>query len=417
MVNGKWLFRLLLLCSMLTLTAGGLRAYDEQAETEAEAEEADEVVELEGVFEGTHHTAYSLQPKEWSDFVILEAVPHGTSVRAGQVLLRFETESLDDKLAELARQRQVDDLGLRQAEEELAIQQKSMPLDLAKAKQDEQIANEDLANFVKIDRPQRVKDLEFSVEQSENYLSYEREELDQLEKMYKADDLTEETEEIILTRSRNAVKAAEYSLHRSRLSQQQGLDIELPRQEQELKKALRDAALAAEKLGVMQPIELNQARLDLEQKKADFQQQAKTIEHLQSDRELLTIKSRQDGYVYYGDTVAGTWPEIAQLRKTLQPGNTAPTNQTLLHVVAARPMFVRASVPEEHLHELKKGLQVKVTPTGYPDIELEGRVAEISPIPVADGEFEAIVEVKFAAGDAKVVPGMSVKVALPSDEK
>ncbi len=421
MNHSQWHFNLLLLIGLSLIGSVALAADEngnDNGNGNGKAESEDQQpkpVELLGVFEGTNRTPYILQPKEWSEFVVVEAAQHGTSVRAGQVLIRFESEALDDKLAQLARQRRVDQLALRQAEENLVLRQKSMPMDLAQAKRDEAIAGENLANFVKHDRPQRVEDLAFSIEQSENFLSYQREELDQLERMYRADDLTEETEEIILTRSRNAVKSAEYTLKKARLNERQALDVELPRQEQDLKKAVRDTALALEKMSILQPIELNQAELSLEQKKADFQQQAETLKKLEADRELLTIKAKQDGYVYYGDTVAGSWPEIAQMRKTLRKGSTAPVNQTLMNVVSARPMFVRANFAEEHLHQLKKGLKVKVQPTAYPELKLDARVAELSPIPVADGKFEAIIEVKFG-GDATLVPGMTAKIVLPTEE-
>ena len=42
-------------------------------------------------------------------------------------------------------------------------------------------------------------------------MAYQKEELHQLEKMYKADDLTEETEEIILTRARHRLQT--YAVH------------------------------------------------------------------------------------------------------------------------------------------------------------------------------------------------------------
>lgn len=428
MNHSQWYFNLLLLIGLSLIGSVALAADEngngndnvngnDNANGNGEAEDQQrKPVELSGVFEGTNRTGYILQPKEWSEFVVVEVAQHGASVRAGQVLIRFESEALDDKLEQLARQRRVDQLALQQAEQNLALQQKSAPMELSQAERDEAIATENLANFIKHDRPQRIEDLTFNIEQSENFLSYQREELDQLERMYKADDLTEETEEIILTRARNAVKSAEYTLKKARLSERQALDVELPRQEQDLKKGVRDTALELEKMSILQPIELNQAELSLEQKKADFQQQAETLEKLEADRELLTIKAKQDGYVYYGDTVAGSWPEIAQMRKTLREGAAAPINQTLMNVVSARPMFVRASFAEEHLHQLKKGLKVKVKPTAYPELELDARVAELSPIPVADGQFEAIIEVKFG-GDATLVPGMTAKIVLPTEEQ
>ena len=46
-------------------------------------------------------------------------------------------------------------------------------------------------------------------------LEYEEEELRQLEKMYKADEATEETEKIVLKRARDTVKRAKFVLERT----------------------------------------------------------------------------------------------------------------------------------------------------------------------------------------------------------
>ena len=56
------------------------------------------------------------------------------------------------------------------------------------------------------------------VKKAKDYLEYQKEELRQLEKMYGADDLTEETEEIVLKRQRDAVELAIFSLQRARTS-------------------------------------------------------------------------------------------------------------------------------------------------------------------------------------------------------
>ena len=69
-------------------------------------------------------------------------------------------------------------------------------------------------------------------------LDYEKDELDQLEKMYKADDLTEETEEIVLKRQRNAVEFAEFSLENAKINSDEMLNIRMPRMDIQIKESL-----------------------------------------------------------------------------------------------------------------------------------------------------------------------------------
>ena len=71
---------------------------------------------------------------------------------------------------------------------------------------------------------------------------YQKEELEQLERMYKADDLTEETEEIILTRAQHGVDAAKYRLKKAIAAQDRFLNVVLPRQAEDFRHREQQAA-------------------------------------------------------------------------------------------------------------------------------------------------------------------------------
>ncbi|HCU87099.1 MAG TPA: HlyD family secretion protein, partial [Verrucomicrobiales bacterium] len=70
----------------------------------------------------------------------------------------------------------------------------------------------------------------FSLLTSQNSLAYAEEELKQLKKMYAADDITEETEEIILQRATHAVNRAKHFLERSESTAANTLTATLPRE-------------------------------------------------------------------------------------------------------------------------------------------------------------------------------------------
>src|SRR5690606_12133144 len=110
----------------------------------------------------------------------------------------------------------------------------------------------------------------------------------------------------------------------------------------------------------------------------------------------------------------GKWPNIDALRKSLIPGGSATVGTPLMTIASPRPMFLRVRFAEEHLHAVEPGLEVVAKPTGYPELALDARVAEVTPVPVADGQFEAIVEVKFPAEANMLAPGMTAKIELPT---
>ena len=95
-------------------------------------------------------------------------------------------------------------------------------------------------------------------------LEYEKEELHQLEKMYKADDITEETEQIVLKRARDAVDRAKFNVEYSKVMHDQVLTMGVPRAEVLVKELARRKALDWEKSKIELPLAVKKQRLELE---------------------------------------------------------------------------------------------------------------------------------------------------------
>src|SRR5690606_21150408 len=146
-----------------------------------------------------------------------------------------------------------------------------------------------------------------------------KDELDQLVKMYEADDLTEETEEVVLKRQRNSVEFAEFSLDRMRLDRDETLNIQMPRYDIAIRESLERSEMALARARLASSIDLNRARYELEQKK---QARANSLDRhakLLADRDLMEIKAPADGVVYYGQCVGGQWADMASQIAKLRP--------------------------------------------------------------------------------------------------
>ncbi len=197
-------------------------------------------VVLTGVFEAQRMTEVSIRPKAWALPLLVErAVELGTPVKKGDILVELNREKIDKAIEDAEVENTLSELALKQADEELPILEKALPVDLAAAERTKTQADEDLKRFLEIDKPHSIKSADFSVKRSNEYLEYAKEELRQLEKMYRSKDLTEETEEIILRRQRFQVENSEFGLKESELHRDQTLKVDLPRQEEQaLAKAL-----------------------------------------------------------------------------------------------------------------------------------------------------------------------------------
>lgn len=371
-------------------------------------------VTLKGVFESGALTEVSIKPEVWGTggggLTVVKAVEPGSAVKAGDALLTLDREKIDRAIRDQEADQQLADLGIRMAELDLPIAEKTAPLELAAAERSKARADEDLKKFLTVDKPLAIESAEFSVKNSAHNLEYVQEELKQLEKMYRKKDLTEETEEIILKRQRNQVDSAMFMLKMAQNRHEQTTKVDLPRREQDMHDAAAKANIAWEKARTTNPLSVGQKRLALEKAKYERARAAERLANLKKDRELFTVKSPADGIVYYGRSVQGQWPAAAGLVSRLQKGGSIQPDEVFMTIVRPWPMTVRAGVDEKDRGLVAAGSACKVTPAALPEVKLAGKVERVSRVPIG-GSFEAVVAFDAAPGDA-IVPGMACSVKV-----
>lgn len=366
---------------------------------------------LKGVFEATNKAEIVLRPKQWRELTVVKAVEHGQEVRKGDVLVELDFEKIDDQISDLRKDLELSDLSLKLAENNLKILEAATPLDLKLAERNKKITDEDLARFLKIDKPLIVKSADFMLKMSENNLKYEEEELRQLEKMYKADELTEDTEEIILQRQRDSVERAKFYFENSKVNHEEALKIELPREEESRTFLAEQQALLNQRTQATLPVSLEQQRIQMEKAKVERKRAQDRLEELLADRKEMELKAPTDGIVYYGQYVRGQWSGDTMTAESLRQGGTITRDKVFMTIVKSRPMVVRAEIPESSLHYVKPGLKGTVVPTGYPDLKLSATIDSVQTVPMG-GQFAATVKLALAYEAEPLMPGMNCAVKV-----
>ena len=365
-------------------------------------------VELSGIFDAVKATQISLAPKKWSSMSVVEAIPHGSEVKKGDVIVQLETEKLEKAIHKAELAQPLSDLGLKLAELELIELEQSTPLSLASRKRSKEQSEEDLAYFEKTDRTHREKAAKQNLKRSTDYLSYAKEELEQLQKMYAADDLTEETEEIILTRAKNSVASAQFRMESMKLSTAHTLKTSLPREYQSLSDRVKSAAISWDKSSKSLPQSLKKKHLEVEKMKRDQTEASEQLEEMKKDLASFSIKAPHDGIVYYGASTRGKWATASLVEKKLKPGGKLMPHEVLMTVVEVEPMQVQTSIPENKLSLLKNGLATKITPTSRPDFPLKGELSSMNRVPLITGGFPGTL--KILDDTDGLYPGMSCKI-------
>jgi multidrug efflux pump subunit AcrA (membrane-fusion protein) len=380
-------------------------------------------VTLKGVFEAQemHEIAIHPRPSTVAAFQgaisVVKAVEHGKPVKKGDVLVEIDLDKINQAIKDRVTERAVSEVAIREAEEELPVLEKTQPVDLAAAERGKRQADEDYKRFLDVDRALMEESAEQSFRSANYYLESAREELKQLEKMYRAKDLTEETEEYILKRQRQQVKEAEFYLKSATIFRDQALKVELPRREVNLKENTVKQGLALDKIKNVAPLTLSQKKLALQKLKLEYAKSGEELARLEEDRKALTVTAPADGIVYYGRPSEGQWSAASSMETKLRRGGILQPEEVLMTVVNPQPMFVRAVIEEKDLHWLKPGMAGKATITGYPGKKFPARITKISMVPQAPGKFDA--QISVAAGDEStaIMPGMNCETKFVTHKK
>ena len=374
-------------------------------------------VALDGTFVAQKMTEIMVKPDSWSAFKVEEAVEHGATVSRGDVLVKFDPKSINEAVADGQTNQQLSEISLKQAQATLKMLEATTPMEVAMAEREKKMADEDRARYFKIEREMSKKSAEFNLKRAQQYLDNDLEELKQLEKMYEADDLTEETEEIVLKRQRAAVEQSEFYLEQAKLRYEETLQIRMPRMEESMKYVDELLNLSTAQAKISLPLSLEQQQLELEKLQVQRERSAEKFKKLLADQKLMTVEAPVDGVVYYGKCVEGKWTTGATSAAKLKPGKTVTANEPFMTIVSARPMLVRATVAEKDLQSIKSGLRGTVKPTAYPDLRAPATVSEINGVPAADGKFAATLRVSLDVEAEGLMPGMTCKVKLVPYQK
>ncbi|MFO0938899.1 MAG: hypothetical protein U0798_20540 [Gemmataceae bacterium] len=376
----------------------------EKAKTiKAEKGTLTQVISLKGMIEGEKGQEITIRPKVWTGpLQIKHVIEHGTTVKPGDVLIEFDSEKIDQAIKDAKHDRELSELSIRQAEMELPILERQMPLDLTNAERDAKYAADDYKRFIEIDKPLALESAAQQLKSSAFMLETAKDELKQLSKMYKDKDLTEETEEIVLKRYKHNVEQAEFMFKMAKNRNEQATKIDLPRRELTTKDAVIKADLALVKARDIAPLTLKQKQLGLLKSKYDEAKSRERLADLEKDRQLFKIVATTEGMAYHGRNSHGQW--ILPMGASLTAGMNLTNSDGILTVVSVAKFSVRADADEKEIVALKPGMTGKATPTAMPQTTLPVVISKRSPAPL-NGKFEVYADLTGEKG--ALVPGMT----------
>ncbi len=412
-------------CAACSATGGGTAPEDElllpqPASTPAAGPPAQGAFEKIGILAPSSFAALSIWPEQYSGtLLVLEALPHGSSVAEGDVLAQLDTRAIDEEIhkAELETQsatiRHQGVVEKNRLDEEAAESQ----LELAESSLDR--AQRSLEGW-------KTNELAFIERQDEISKRYEEanaedqiDELDQLEKMYKADALVDATEDIVIKRSRRQLDLTQTSnrLSRDRSQYRWQLDLALQTEQREEQVAKQAEELA--RLMRQQEIDAR-SRADAGLRSADsVREQEEKLARLRRDRERLVLRAPRPGVLLHGAS-KDYRPERTPAR--VDRGSQLAVHQELFLIADPEPSAVALDVSDADLARLQNGTSVRVQTLG--PIQANGPASvtgtarvELYPSSSSANDATYTADVTLERGLAGATYGSRAKVVVEASEK
>lgn len=347
----------------------------------------------------------------WSDFEITHITPHGSRVSKGDVLVAFDPETIDQQIHDVRKTLEGREVQIAQARRDLSHLESTTPHLLATHQRAAEVAKEENSYFTKTRRKNAEEAADLKFRRAEISLENQREELRQLEKMYAADDLTEETEEIILKRQKDEVVSAEFEFRMQQLARTRTIGVLIPREAITLADAERDTNITYTKFLEDAPRTIALKKLELNTLETTAAREKESLAKLEADRKQFEITATADGWFYHGVIKNDRWITGEITKPLVTHGKPAPRMPFATFIPATAKLKLVAALKGDIASQLTKDTAGVASIAGREDAEFPVKLIISNPAPSVEGLFTTEFSAQWP--DAiKVAPGMSVDINL-----
>ncbi|HEX5138777.1 MAG TPA: hypothetical protein VFY93_17525 [Planctomycetota bacterium] len=365
-------------------------------------------LDRDGTFVPAEGAELRLDLDAWKgELSVLEALPHGSPINEGDIAFRLDTAGIDQKIEEDGMALARAEMGLRQAEEQARMRAEADAEALRRAETAAERAAKKLRGYREVEKGFDEEGDRLQIQQRDFGLENQKDELDQLEKMYSEDELVDATEEIVLKRSRRGYAQAQ--AWRNLNEQRRAYDKEwyYPWREEDLVVDAENKARELERLKKGQAMAKEKSDADLEKTRYDVAQQKKKLEELKRDRERFAVRAPKRGILIHGAPEDAPWGRI-------EKGSTLKPKVVFACVADPKKMEVLTTIAEADVLKIKTGTAAEVRPVAAEDAKMIGRI-DVEYLPGKGNVYKATVQLDQA--DMRVRPGFACKAVVILEEE
>ena len=374
-----------------------------------------EPIELTGYLAPIDAQEVKLKLKQFTKpLKVTQLVAHGERVKAGQPLITFDLTELDQDIIEATSDVEVAKANLAKTESDSTLGEKGDAMTLDERTDSVADAQLNLAWWRDIDGPDFLKRLDEAVQSNKDGIDDQEDELDQLRKMYKSEELTNATADIVVKRAVRSLERSKraFEIIKHATDKQKALEYTNQKQAAErgleaAQRGLADANATIAQSKVVRAASLLKARSALR----DVQ---KKMSELEQDKQLIVAQTaKHDGTLSYGMFKDGVWQGADD--EAIKLGEPVEANKTIMTVIPAGKLRAIVKIDEGKLFKVKEGEAVMLTPAALPDVKIAATLGTRDPVASADGSFNQKVDLSTL--DPRLMAGMKVKLTVAGEAK
>ncbi len=367
---------------------------------------------LDGVFEPVDPFELRLVVKRYQgDFTIRKAIAAGSHVAKGDVLLELDPQKIDEQIAMADNDLKLATANRVKAESDVKLGDQSDELAMSSAKDEQTIAQTELKRWDSTDGAANVMSGNLQAKETQAGLDDAIDELNELKKMYKSEDLTNQTADIVMKRAVRGVELQKISNEIAKVQADRAVHFTPPITRQHMVLAVSQQAQAVAQLEASQAQAkvARDAALVTARDAAD--EAGRRLAELKQDRSMFSIASPIDGVVVYGSFSHKAWTEVEASH--FAAGEKAAPEQVLMTVYTPGKLAIAAGWPEARITLLAGALKIKVNPIAIPELNYDGTAKPFSLVGEAKNDEQLFnVPIDLPAVDARLAPGFKADVSV-----
>ncbi len=388
---------------MTSLTAEEISAW--RGTLKSDCQLSGKIVPAEGAEISLDLNAYS------GDLRITSVASHGTFVNEGDLLLHLDTKTIDEQIRKAEFNLNEAQSSYDRAEALAHLDHEARLASVRRAEQKAEWAQRQLDGYLQKELQFKKESVRLQNQGGQHSLDDQRDELSELQKMYREDELVDSTEEIVLKRARRRLASSTARVELSEAQRDYDLRVVEVLKEERLRAEAKSARESLERERRRTVIQEQASESSLARQSFELEQKRETLALLRRDREAFTVRAPRSGLVLHSSLDA--LPQASLLKN----GGRIAAGQVLLTVASVDSLEVKTQLPEAELYRVGSGDAAHITFEALPTLSVVGRLS-VSYMPTISSNGNVYeTTARLSQSDPRLRVGMSCQVTIPIEAR